>query len=32
MNGGVFSAALEDTTHNFQKTLILRLQAAGAIA
>lgn len=32
MNGGVFSAALEDTTHNFQKTLITRLQAAGAIA
>ena len=32
MNGGVFSAALEDTTHNFQKTLIKRLQAAGAIA
>jgi choline monooxygenase len=32
MNGGVFSSALEDTTHNFQKTLIKRLQAAGAVA
>lgn len=32
MAGGVFSAALEDTTHNFQKTLLQRLQAAGAIA
>jgi len=32
MDGGVFSAALEDTTHHFQKTLLRRLQAAGAIA
>ncbi|MEP7062904.1 MAG: aromatic ring-hydroxylating dioxygenase subunit alpha [Betaproteobacteria bacterium] len=31
MRGGVFSAALEDTTHNFQKTLVQRLAAAGAI-
>ena len=31
MTGGVFSAALENTTHNFQKTLLLRLQAAGAV-
>jgi phenylpropionate dioxygenase-like ring-hydroxylating dioxygenase large terminal subunit len=31
MRGGVFSAALEDTTHNFQKTLAQRLAAAGAI-
>ena len=31
MTGGVFSAALEDTTHNFQKTLLMRLQAAGAV-
>jgi len=30
--GSVFSAALEDTTHNFQKTLLLRLQAAGTVA
>ena len=29
MTGGVFSAALEDTTHNFQKTLLLRLQRQG---
>lgn len=32
MTGGVFSAALEDTTHNFQKTLLLRLQEAGVVA
>ena len=32
MLGGVFSAALEDTTHNFQKTLLMRLQTAGAVA
>lgn len=32
MVGGVFSAALEDTTRNFQKTLLMRLQAAGAVA
>jgi hypothetical protein len=32
MNGGVFSATLEDTTQHFQKTLIRRLQATGAIA
>ena len=32
MTGGVFSAALENTTHNFQKTLLLRLQAAGVVA
>ncbi|MBA3253720.1 MAG: aromatic ring-hydroxylating dioxygenase subunit alpha [Pseudomonadota bacterium] len=32
MMGGVFSAALEDTTHNFQKTFLMRLQAAGAVA
>ena len=31
MMGGVFSAALEDTTHNFQKTFLMRLQAAGAV-
>ena len=29
MKGGVFSAALEDTTHHFQKTLLARLQEAG---
>ena len=32
MRGGVFSAALEDTTHHFQRTLLMRLQAAGAVA
>ena len=32
MQGGVFSAALEDTTHHFQKTLLQRLKASGAIA
>ena len=29
MTGGIFSPALEDTTHHFQKTLLRRLQAAG---
>ena len=29
MTGGIFSAALEDTTHHFQKTLLARLQQAG---
>ncbi len=32
MTGGIFSAALEDTTHNFQKTLLQRLQAAGVVS
>ena len=32
MTGGIFSAALEDTTHNFQKILLQRLQAAGVVA
>ena len=31
MTGGVFSPALEDTTHNFQKTLLARLQASGVV-
>jgi choline monooxygenase len=31
MTGGVFSPALEDTTHSFQKTFVLRLQAAGVV-
>ncbi len=31
MHGGVFSAALEDTTHHFQRTLVMRLRAAGVI-
>ncbi|MEO5700547.1 MAG: aromatic ring-hydroxylating dioxygenase subunit alpha [Casimicrobiaceae bacterium] len=31
MNGGVFSAAFEDTTHNFQKTLLARLAHAGLL-
>ncbi len=32
MRGGVFSAALEDTTHHFQRTLLQRLKAAGVVA
>ncbi|MEP7084619.1 MAG: aromatic ring-hydroxylating dioxygenase subunit alpha, partial [Betaproteobacteria bacterium] len=32
MTGGVFSAVLEDTTHSFQKTFLLRLQSAGVVA
>ena len=32
MIGGIFSPALEDTTHHFQKTLLGRLQAAGVVA
>jgi hypothetical protein len=31
MTGGVFSPAHEDTTHNFQKTLLARLQRAGVV-
>jgi choline monooxygenase len=31
MTGGVFSPALEDTTHSFQKTFVMRLQAAGIV-
>jgi phenylpropionate dioxygenase-like ring-hydroxylating dioxygenase large terminal subunit len=31
MTGGVFSPALEDTTHSFQKTFVMRLQAAGVV-
>jgi choline monooxygenase len=31
MTGGIFSPALEDTTHHFQKTLLGRLQAAGVV-
>jgi hypothetical protein len=32
MNGGVFSAALEDMTHHFQKTMIRRPEGAAAMA
>ncbi|MEO7760448.1 MAG: aromatic ring-hydroxylating dioxygenase subunit alpha [Casimicrobiaceae bacterium] len=31
MTGGVFSPSLEDTTHSFQKTFAMRLQAAGVV-
>jgi choline monooxygenase len=31
MTGGVFSAAYEDTTHHFQRTLLARLQQAGVL-
>jgi len=31
MTGGVFSPALEDTTHSFQKTFVMRLQEAGVV-